>query len=226
MDLNQHTNSYDPIKNKSEAFLDMKALVIQLMHDNPELTQTAIHDRNILIKSLNAEIDHRKTTYAEIESRYHKLCEENKILKEENVQLKTELNKLKFETQNFISIKQQLESSKFEISSKDTTNKLLLSKIDKLNDQLTDQSTRLEESKIHLAVEKKVNEKTLSFKLEKLAKHIPGWPGKILCSILSSSWVMYALLFMIFAILFIASIVGWGPIATTFAPFYTIFFKG
>lgn len=225
MESDTRTN-YDSIKNKSEAFLDMKKLIVELISKNPELTQNAIRDRNILIKSLKADIQHRKTTYKEIESRYYKACSNIIELKRTIDSLVLDCANKESRIINLNGLKVQLDALKNETISKDATNTMLVQKIKDLELDLEEQHSRLERSKIHLAVERKTNERTLTYKLEKLSTHIPGWPGKILCSILSSSWILYALLFMIFAILFIASISGWESIAKAFSPIYSIFLKG
>lgn len=221
---------YDGAKNKTEAFLDMKKLVIQIIKEDPELAQNAIRDRNILVKSLKAEIAHKDITYDEIESRYYKTCSDLIICKALTDSLYAESAKKDRDIMDLTSqiqvLNDELNKVKFELSSKITDNTILESKIKNLDKDLKEKNESLERSKIHLAVERKSNARTLSYKLERLSRHIPGWPGKIVVSILSSPWILYALLFMIFILFFTASIIGWAPILDKFAPFYTLFLKG
>jgi hypothetical protein len=82
---------------------------------------------------------------------------------------------------------------------------------------------KLEDSTIIINVDKKEKERTLSYKLEKLSEKIPGWAGKIVFKILSSPDVLKYILMAIFCILFVASLVGWGAIATIIKPLLVLF---
>lgn len=182
---NQMPQQYDKNKHKSEIFLDMKKHLKEIMVSSPEILEKAIKDRNIIIKALKADIEHRKIAFKEIESRYDDQAIVIKNIIKENKELKENIEKL-----------------------------------NKLN---TGISAQLDESKITISVNRKEKERTLSFKLEKISEKIPGWAGKIIFKILSSPDVLKYLWMIVFCILLIASIVGWGAIATVIKPIVAIF---
>lgn len=176
---------YDKAKHKSEIFLDMKKILREMMSSSPEIIEKAIKDRNIIIKSLKADIDHRKIAFTEIETRYDVQFNTIKNISEDNKNLKLE-------------------------------NEILLKKVKIISDELDD-------AKIIIGIDKKEKERTLSFKLDKLSDKIPGWAGKIVFKILSSQHVLNYMLMAIFCLLFIASFVGWGAIATILKPIFALF---
>ena len=182
---NQMSQNYDGTAHKSEIFLDMRKRLREIMKSSPEVVEKAIKDRTIIIKSLKADIDHRKIAFKEIENRYE---DQAIIIKK----CQDELKALKELNEKFI----------------------------KLNKSL---GTELNEANITLSVDKKEKEKTLSFKLEKIADKIPGWAGKIIFKILSSPDVLKYILMAIFCLLFVASLVGWGAIATVIKPLIALF---
>lgn len=98
--------------------------------------------------------------------------------------------------------------------------KELNEKLTKLNKTL---GVELNEANINLSINKIEKEKTLSFKIEKISDKIPGWAGKIIIKMLSSPDVLKYLLMVIFCILFIASFIGWGAIATVIKPLIALF---
>ena len=79
---------------KSEIIEETKKYAEEILLRQPHLAAKAIHERNYVIKSLKAEIEHRKIAFQEIEYRYEQACastEENKKLVEINAKLSTEL---------------------------------------------------------------------------------------------------------------------------------------
>lgn len=192
------TPRYDKIKHKSNVFLDMKKHVEDLLQ-NTEITEKAIKDRNIIIKSLKADIEHRKIAFKEIEGRYEdinlKINEKTRLAE----QLLEELNNLK----------KEYEKNKTEYFN--------------LKQKIEEQNKQLEETKIHLAFIKKEKDNNLASKIEKIGEKLPSWPLKLLFKIISSPTVLNCLILAIFCLLFIASFTGWGFIADTIKPFTSLF---
>lgn len=106
---NQVPQSYEKGKHRSEIFVDMQNYIKEIMATKPEIIEKAIKDRNIIIKALKADIDHRKIAFKEIENRNDsqlntiqkyiidnkKLKDDNDVLTQTNKTLTEEINKLK-----------------------------------------------------------------------------------------------------------------------------------
>jgi hypothetical protein len=103
----QENQPHDIIPN--EIIQETMKLVNEMLKD-PEITGKAIHDRNIIIKALKADIEHRKVAFKEIATRYEEVAIKNEALQlvqEENKKLKAELEKEKSYTQGSFSVRME-----------------------------------------------------------------------------------------------------------------------
>lgn len=69
--------NYDKNKHNSDIFVDMIKYAKELLNE-PEITEKAIKDRNVIIKALKCEIEHRKLAFKEVEDRYDIILLKNK----------------------------------------------------------------------------------------------------------------------------------------------------
>ena len=168
------------VSHKSEAIMQMKHLAEEMLK-NPELAEKAIHDRNIIIKGLKADIEHRKIAFKEIESRYTELLERNNTL---------ETTKIRNVT---------------------------------LTKEFTDLKKELEETKKELETEKSNNpDRKWAVKIEKFVDPLPKMIGNVIKFVFTPPMSTYLWL-IIFAVFFIASITGWGFVATALTPLFKLF---
>ena len=129
---------YDKSKNKSEIFLDLKADMRKhlqnIMTTKPDIIEKAIKDRNIIIKSLKADINHRKIAFMEIESRYDAQYLLVKDLTDQLKKMKTDNELL---TDNNRKIIEQLDESKITICvDKKEKERSLSFKLEKFSDKM------------------------------------------------------------------------------------------
>ncbi len=81
----------DDNKAKHELLDETKKLAEELLK-NPEYAEKAIKDRNIIIRGLKADIEHRIVAFKEIVTRYDELADQVQNLKYENEKLGKFLN--------------------------------------------------------------------------------------------------------------------------------------
>jgi chromosome segregation ATPase len=151
----------------SEILQETLRLVHEMLKD-PEIAEKAISDRNVLIKGLKADIEHRKAAYKEVASRYTELLE--KIEQIEQIQNNTKA----LEEENK-KIKVELETAKLH-----------------LND-------------------------CFGYRVDQTLKKVPGVIGTLLRFFFTGPVAKYSFL-VLFCMLVIASITGWGFVAAALHP--------
>lgn len=113
---------YNPHDNRSEVMEQTKRYAEEIIIKQPHLAEKAIRERNYVIKTLKAEIDHRKIAFLEIEERFQEfsdfklvnvqLVEENKRLADECKKISLELEEYKNSTDGIWSKKVERFASK------------------------------------------------------------------------------------------------------------------
>lgn len=194
-----YTTRSDRQKTKSNPAIDVLAATKELTEElltEPEIVKVAIKARNIKIKSLKANIEHIKNAYTELTKRYDSYV--------------TKYNNL-------------LNDCTTNIESRDKIIESLTKENKDLTDELTKKNGEINQSKIKLAINEKLIESTIFFKMEKLSEKIPGGLGKVIAKILSSERFFYSLMFLVFLILLLASFIGWSPIINIVKPIVTLF---
>jgi hypothetical protein len=96
---------YNPHDNRSEVMEQTKRYAEEIIIKQPHLAGKAISERNFLIKTLKAEIEHRRIAFQEIEDRFQessdfkilneKLSEDYKKLHDEHKKMSLELAEYK-----------------------------------------------------------------------------------------------------------------------------------
>lgn len=175
---------------KSEIFVETHHLVEEMLK-NPIYAHKAIKDRNLIIRGLNADINHRKVAFQEIEERYGKLADENEILK----------NRIK-EFQDF---------------SKNLTAENL-----ELKESLKQKDKDLASVNLELGVQKVIEASSWDAKINKLADKLPRRLSFLVKFFLTTQ-VFKFFLFILFAVLFVASLTGWGYVSSALKPLLALF---
>jgi hypothetical protein len=65
---------YDDESPKHSVFQETKKLAEELLKD-PDFARKAVHDRNIIIQSLKADIEHKNVVFKEVEAKYNELSD-------------------------------------------------------------------------------------------------------------------------------------------------------
>lgn len=98
-----------------EILQETRRLIDDLLK-NPEFAEKAISDRNIIIRGLKADINHRKVAFKEIEGRYDIISDENIKLQEHlnalNENVKALQNAITVKDEEIKKIKQELDKEK------------------------------------------------------------------------------------------------------------------
>ena len=174
----------------------------ETLASNPANAVKAIKSRNLIIKSLKAEIEHRKIADKEIEERMDLLVEERDTLKRLNKSLSDTLAK-------------ELDK-----------NNLLTSEKEKLKIYINEFENELIKVRTEIETVEKLKKDSWSNKVKELVNKIPKWSvvGPILGFLLTPPTSKYTLLF-VFVILLIASFIGWPGVAAKISPIIKLFWS-
>lgn len=166
-----------------EILQETRRLIDDLLK-KPEIAEKAISDRNIIIRGLKADINHRKVAFKEIEGRYDVLSEENLKLQE--------------------------------------TLKSLGEKVKTLEESLKTKNEELQKTNAELAKEKAYGNDSFAVRIERLIDKLPASTFSSILRFLFTGPVAKFTIVVIFALLFIASIGGWGFVATALEPIFKL----
>lgn len=95
---------------RSEAYIQLHNYVKNEMMNNPNYVFDAITKRNLIIKSLKSEINHRIITFEETEKRFYELLHSKESLEKENDKLKELVKKISFEKEKLKKYMHEIEN--------------------------------------------------------------------------------------------------------------------
>jgi hypothetical protein len=167
---------------------------------DPKYAINAIRSRNLTIKALRAEIDHRIVTAHEMKDRLDELAHD----------------------------KEELLKSKAEIESLLQEELLKVKKISEEKDKLKEYVNQFENALIVIRTELRTKEefekRGWTYNVKRLIDKLPQWSivGPILGFLLTPPASKYFLIFL-FVLMFIASFIGWPAVASTIEPIIKLF---
>lgn len=178
---------------KSEILSETKCIVEELLKQ-PELAKKAIHDRNIIVKGLRAEIDHRVIAFDEIDTRFQELY--TKFENTDNVN--KVLNQVIKDNEQELKKRQEL------INARERD-------IKKKNEDLTNKDKKIEILERELKAYKDKEKNTLKAKIIKFSEYFPDWKGYIIRQLVTQNGIA-VLLFLAIVVLILQTIFGWTAI--------------
>lgn len=167
----------------NEILQETRRLIDDLLK-KPEIAEKAISDRNIIIRGLKADINHRKVAFKEIEGRYDVLSEEKSKM-EEHI-------------------------------------KTLDEKVKSLEASLKTKDEEILKVKAELEKEKAYGNDSFGVRIEKVIDKLPANMFSSVLRFIFTGPISKFTTLIIFALLFIASITGWGFVATALEPIFKL----
>lgn len=180
----------------SDSFAEMKELVEKMMLD-PERAKKAVHDRNIIIKSLKADIEHRKVVFGEIEARYDMMAEK---LADAQANQKSASEATENAANELLKLRQELQDAQKKLDDVMSLNELLLQEKE--------------------ATIKEKNE-SVRGRLLSISYKLPKVVGSVMRFFILPPVSTYMSL-ALFCILFTASIIGWQAVYAALHPLFKL----
>lgn len=170
---------------------------------NPENALNAIRSRNVTIRSLKAEIEHRKITAEEMEERMNLVIKERDALDHLSKKLDSAL---KLEKDQVKALQEEKE---------------------KLKIYLNEFENALIKVKTEMETIEKLKQDGWTNKVKELVSKLPQWSivGPIMGFLLTPPTSRFVLIIVI-VILLIASFIGWPGVAAQVAPIFKLFGVG